>query len=270
MGNAQCPAPLEQPISRTNALDLVIKYAAAFAALVYGIGFLEEVEYASRLGVGSVDFPLANPRYFAVGTMMLFTCLWTVPLVLPVGISVAMKAAFDEKRLGRLTERVEKFNYAFARIAVFVAAFAATHWALLVPTAPALGLSTVVYLINAIVLSIVRSPDRYLHSQIGHQLGLMLTLATLLVLFSVSCGYAHWRGQAQSTGAHTRLLVAPEAVEGARMLGVVFSDAKQSSGLPELSEPVRVLFEGDRTYVLRLNSGTIVQLSKEKIWGIRP
>jgi hypothetical protein len=98
----------------------------------------------------------------------------------------------------------------------------------------------------------------------------MLTLATALALFCVQCGYAHWCRQAQSTGASTRLLVAPEAVEGARMLGVVFSDGKQASGLPELTAPVRVLYEGDRTYVLRLGSGAIVQLSKEKIWGIRP
>ena len=71
MGNAGCSAPPERQISQTNALDLVLKYAAVFAALVYGIGFLEEIEYASRLGVGSLDFPLANPRYFAVGALIL-------------------------------------------------------------------------------------------------------------------------------------------------------------------------------------------------------
>jgi hypothetical protein len=274
MVSAECSASPERQTSPTNALDLVLKYAAVFAALVYGVGFLEEIEYASWLGVGSVDFPLANPRYFAVGSLMLLACLWSValvlPAVLPPGPWTIRRAGSDEETLRRLTKEMEKVNYAIATIAAFVLAFAGSHWAYFLPTVPALRLSAVVLLINAIALAIVRSPDRYFRLPIGHQLGVMLTLAALLAVFSVQCGYAHWCREAQTTGAKTRLLVAPEAVEGARMLGVVFSDEKRASGLPEVTEPVRVLFEGDRAYVLRLKSGTIVQLSKEKIWGIRP
>lgn len=269
MGNAECAAPAERRISQMNALDLVLKYAAVFAALVYGVGFLEEIEYASRLGIGSVDFPLANPRYFAIGTLLMFGCLSSVAFVLPMGVWMIRRVGAGEEREGR-REHMEKLNYALARISVFALALVLSHWIYLVPTVPALGLSGVVLLINAIALEMISSPHRYLHLQVGQQLGLMLTLATALALFSVQCGYAHWCRQVQSTLASTRLLVAPEAIEGARMLGVVFSDGKRASGLPELTEPVRVLFEGDRTYVLRLESGAIVQLSKEKIWGVRP
>jgi predicted membrane protein len=203
MGNAEGSAPVERQISQTNALDIVLKYAAASAALVYGVGFLEEIEYASRLGVGSVDFPLANPRYFAVGTLMLLVCLWSVAGVLPVG-TIIERAGSGGETLRRLMKYVEKLNYAIARILVFVLAFVGSHWVYFLPTAPALALAVVALVINGIVLSIVRSPDRYLLSPIQHQIGLMLTLATFLTLFCIQCGHAHWCKQSQTAEASTR------------------------------------------------------------------
>lgn len=124
MGSAECSASPERQISPTDALDLVLKYAAVFATLVYGVGFLEEIEYASWLGVGSVDFPLANPRYFAVGSLMLLACLLSValvlPAVLPPGPWTIRRAGSDEETLRRLTKEMGKVNYAIATIAAFV------------------------------------------------------------------------------------------------------------------------------------------------------
>jgi hypothetical protein len=153
MGNAEGSAPPERQISQTNALDLVLKYAAVFAALVYGVGFLEEVEFASRLGVGSVDFPLANPRYFAIGTMMLSACLFPVATVLPAGTYIDDTV----NPLRKYVKHMDKLKYAFARVSVFVLAFAGSHWAYFVPTVPALALAVVALVINGIVLSLLIS-----------------------------------------------------------------------------------------------------------------
>lgn len=257
----------ESYTERTSALDIIVRYAAFFSAFVYGIGFLEEIEYARNLGVGSFDFPLANPRYFVVGTVLLLPCLWSAVLAVPKDIFFS--GHHNREMFASSDERFQKIEYFVARVSVFVAVFAASHWIYFVPTIRSLILAILTYVINVIAIKVIRSPDQYL--QIGKQVGVILTMATLVSMYSVQCGYAHWCREMRREKTNTRLLIAPEAVEGARALGVAFpSNVKSSIGSPELTEPVRVLYEGERTYVLRLGSGSILQISKDKIWGIAP
>lgn len=63
---------------------------------------------------------------------------------------------------------------------------------------------------------------------------------------------------------HVRMLLASDAVDGAQQLGVPMSGTT-----PLLSEPVTVVFEGSESFVLRLTDGTIVQLDRKAVKGIR-
>lgn len=85
-------------------------------------------------------------------------------------------------------ERFQKIEYFVARVSVFVAVFAASHWIYFVPTIRSLILAILTYVINVIAIKVIRSPDQYL--QIGKQVGVILTMATLVSMYSVQCGYA--------------------------------------------------------------------------------
>ena len=50
------------------------------------------------------------------------------------------------------------------------------------------------------------------------------------------------------------------------LLGLVFPSSRTGEVAAQLSGPVEVIFEGDRTYVLRVQ-GHLVHLSKEKVLG---
>ena len=67
--------------SEPNVIDLFIKYGAAIGAVAYGLGFLEQSDLLRWLGVEG-DFSFADPRYFAVGALLLST-LAPVLIVVP-------------------------------------------------------------------------------------------------------------------------------------------------------------------------------------------
>lgn len=65
-----------------------------------------------------------------------------------------------------------------------------------------------------------------------------------------------------------RVLIAPEAIDGARQLGIHFANATVPSGAPQLSDPVSLAYPGDRSYFLVMPNGAVVRLSKDKVWGV--
>jgi len=86
-----------------------------------------------------------------------------------------------------------------------------------------------------------------------------------LILFSGILGFLRTRGQREWPKA--RFLVSPEAKIGARELGIEFFLPQKASTEPELSVPVTILIENDKTYLLRTDNGEVVELAKDKVWG---
>jgi hypothetical protein len=88
-----------------------------------------------------------------------------------------------------------------------------------------------------------------------------------LIVFSAGYGVAAGRERLREPAKSARLLIAPEAIDGLRRLGVPFTDANggRSAGL---TDGVNLLSEGNRMYIIRLKNGEIVQIKNDKVWSL--
>lgn len=91
------------------------------------------------------------------------------------------------------------------------------------------------------------------------------TLVVTLVVYSMAMGLVE--GLYKPATFSLRLLVSPDAKVGLRGLGIEFSAPRSDGSGGELSSPLEVVLENDKTYLLRLKDGTLVELSKDKVWG---
>ena len=99
------------------------------------------------------------------------------------------------------------------------------------------------------------------------QITILTYLVILLLLYAEGIGRTHFHILIGSNSEpRTRMLVAPEAIEGAMQLGLVFQGGGPNSA--RLSQPLEIVLDGETNYVLRLNKNAIVKLRKEKVWGV--
>lgn len=55
----------------SNVIDLSLKYAVAAGAVMYFAGFLEQYWVFHNFGAAD-ELPIADPKYFAIGAVILF------------------------------------------------------------------------------------------------------------------------------------------------------------------------------------------------------
>jgi hypothetical protein len=220
---------------------------------------VDEWDFLSRLvpGGGS-DFPIANPLYFAVGAQLIYGAL-AFSLLGIIG------ATFRPSKRRRLAISI------FAPCATFVLVFFVSHWhfrALIYETTMAAVFAAVA---NAIVTATLSRSRSYQQVSTMKQAASLLMITLTLGIFGLFAGDVRARGAFTHGERSTiRLVVAPEAMQKAEELGLTFSGIRNGSPSAQLSDPVQSLFEGDRTYVLRLKGGAIVHLNKDKVWGTTP
>ena len=95
----------------------------------------------------------------------------------------------------------------------------------------------------------------------------IVTAIALLFVFSGAAADVEADRAKNDPRRNIQLLVAGDVVGGAKELGIPFvSDSTQTSSA--LTEPVRLVYSGERTYALRLSNNRLVQLSKDKVWGL--
>jgi hypothetical protein len=94
---------------------------------------------------------------------------------------------------------------------------------------------------------------------------LLALILVFLVLLSVESGDLAAEALLRSPKVH--LLISPDSVAGARQLGISFLE--QPNGTPaQLSEEVRIVYIGERTLLIQLGNGHMVQYSRDKISGV--
>ena len=68
MGNSE-------PSLSSNALDLMLKYSAAFLAVAYALGYSEHLSFTETVGAGAVSAQLADSSYFIQGVLTELFCV---------------------------------------------------------------------------------------------------------------------------------------------------------------------------------------------------
>jgi hypothetical protein len=246
---------MEKGSSASNALDLAIKYAAAAGAVCYGVSLCEQLEFLQRLGVPG-DLVVLSPRHFFVGAILLSV------LVVPglFGVMVLhLRDATKQKRILLCS--------LLSGIVGFASVFSLSFWLYGAWVRDALSASWPAFAFDA---SIVFFCTRLRRSELSEQAFAVFLSLVFLYNYGVGLGMVQSRGAlAGRTFSEARLLISADAVRGAEEMGLVFPSSRTGEVAAQLSGPVEVIFEGDHTYVLRVQ-GHLAHLSKEKVLGSVP
>jgi hypothetical protein len=78
-------------------------------------------------------------------------------------------------------------------------------------------------------------------------------------------GARHSNAPDPKTAVH--LLIAPDAILGAKLLGISFVQPQADTGA-ELSDSLELIYSGSKVYILRLKNGKVVLFSKDHVWAI--
>jgi len=246
---------MESIPSASNAADLAIKYTAAAGALCYGLSLCEQLEFLQRLGVPG-DLVVLSPRHFLVGGLLVSLCV--VPGLFGIMV-MHSRDATKEKRV---------LLCAFlSGVVAFVTVFSLALWGYecwirdaLRASCPAFGL--------AAGLVFFSNPLR--RSGLSQQAFAFFLFLIFLYNYGVGFGMVQSRSVLVGKGMQeARLLIAGDVVPGAQEMGLVFPGSEPGEKSAQLSGLVEVIFEGDRTYVLRVH-GHLVHLNKEKVLGSVP
>lgn len=239
-----------------NAIDGLIKYGTTIAAVAYGLGFLEYREFVGQFG-SRFEASLLSAAYFVNGGMT---------LVESVGIALIFVLATrsDTQLVNGRSSIV-----AASSVACFITNFGCSlfinhSWirdALWVGVAAAGACAFASsYLLRMGV------PEAF---PLFRQLKLAGVLLLALVFLAVGEGRRGARALASGQTEKIRLLVTADSIEGARQMGLDFPGWKVGDNSAQLSEGVGLVYESDRSYVLRVK-GHLVHLGKEKVLGSIP
>lgn len=246
---------MESIPSSSNAVDLAIKYTAAAGALCYGVSLCEQLEFLQRLGIPG-DLVVLSPRHFFVGALLVGMCL--VPGLFGIMV-LHLRDATKEKRI---------LLCAFlSGVAAFVTVFSLAFWSYecwirdaLMASWPAFGLAG----------GLVFFSNRLRRSGLSQQVFVLFLSLVFLYNYGVGFGVVQSRSAlAGKGGQEARLLIAEDAVLGAQEMGLVFPGLQPGERSAQLSGLIEVIFEGDRSYVLRIHEH-LVHLNKEKVLGSVP
>jgi hypothetical protein len=242
-------------------LDDLLKYSPLVVALAYVTGFVMELGYISHLQPSFFDVDF-GPRILVNGAAVLLQY---------GGISLAFGLAFvfmDELVRQRAGTGTVQAVLRWGRYGcLFLGPLLASIGLYKVRTSPGLPLMLSVFSGNFLLLFLMLFPAAYSRLTKLQHCAVILFLAASLGTLAFASGT--WTWDISSGQGVARLLIAPEAIEGAREMGVTFPEGT-GGGSARLSEQVVMLYTGTRTYTFRLNDKRVVQLTRDKVWGMTP
>ncbi len=248
----------------SNLIDLCIKYGAVIGAVAYGLGLLEQYDFFERMGIRG-DLSFTDPEYFVLGAYLLGQTM--VPLA-AVGFEVWVSALLHPERRAQMELKwYMTVFYVFAAFGmIFALALDPGHaWvrdAVWVSTAGASAVGVAIFEIGRI-----RKRGRL---DLWEPVSPLLVITFCFVFFALGTAKIRWRRALAEHGQdQVRLLVAADAVPGAREMGLTFPESPPGDKSAELSNPVEVVFESEHTYVLRVN-GQVARLRKGNVLGSVP
>jgi len=109
----------------------------------------------------------------------------------------------------------------------------------------------------AIVLFLV--PTTFKRLTAKHCIALIVLALYCLISYCVAMGDVFSQKKRNAQYEH-RLFIAPDAVGGVKELGINFPH-------DTMTEPLHLLYSGDRVYVIGLPNGKTALISKDKVWG---
>ncbi|MFI5098226.1 MAG: hypothetical protein ACHQT6_09670 [Candidatus Acidiferrales bacterium] len=223
--------------AKLSGLDLIVKYAVLLSWFVYGAGLTRMSGFLRTLGVPTEPSNYALPTVLSYGTDSLLEMLKIVAF--PIWVLIL----FEKEAPRRLKQ--------FIRWTVPTGLFVLQNYWLLRPIGPVqTRISYALYfLVAAYVFVYVFSSAKARESSVGTQL---LVAAFLFFLMVEGAGY---RGDLEANSAannppSVQFLLAPEAVPGAKKLGIPFSPSE-----PGLTMPLNVVAFSERMYYVHIPFG---------------
>jgi hypothetical protein len=239
-----------------NVLDLLIKYGAVLGVIAYVVGLSVEKHFLDRLDLAR-DLPLGNPAHIFTGCALL-------GFIVSVILTGLLLSRFQARlpRLGSLALSV------VLGVFVFLVIFSITVWGFHAWIRDGLFAATPAAFLCGIGVFVGGSNRRL--PDVMVQVFFVFTVLTLLIAYGAGWGQVRARYALGSQHFHaSQLLVAGDAVSGAREMGLAFPGWRAGDNSAHLSGEVDVVYEGERAYVLRVN-GRLMHLNKDKVLGSIP
>jgi hypothetical protein len=241
----------------TNVFDLEVKYGALAVALAYMVGYVYEVGFGLRLYVPLAEMQLGTAHLLASGFTILFRSL--VPTIFSLAylrFIVTEASRYYEKAISGLFPAI---------YAVVLCVYFYLHHTR--PVSSVVIMVAGVYVINTLIGWLLVNAEKFPAWKLKPVEQLAALLAFLLVFQGVPSNYGKTEERAQETKM-MRLLFAPETVDGARQMGIHFGNANSSATSAQLSDPVSLAYQGEHSYFLALQDGSVLRISKDKVWGV--
>lgn len=243
---------------RSTVFALIVKYSTLLVALSYVTGFIANAEFGTAVGVDvRGEISVVQPRMFAYGAAI-------IPLFSLGALLVVLILSL------RIFERVQQhvpYRVAYHVVLIGIPLVAATALVFLARShgsdSPQSAVIWSSLLLGNVILASLLTAPMPNASQVTVRI---VTVAALLFLFSGAAADVEAERAKRDPRRDIQFLIAPEAVDGARQLGIPFTRPLDQSPM-ELTQPVHLVYSGERTYALRLADGRLVQLSKDKVWG---
>lgn len=251
--------------SGAGVLEQALKYSSVTAAVAYVTGFVMEIAYLSHLQPSFYDLDY-SPRLLANGVEVLLlyagaVLFGVVLMALSDSAKPMVRLLFKPSTGEEVLTSENKARYALLILCPVLALINLYH----VHPSPEFSVQASLVMGNILLVAVLifpRAYGRFTHVQKG---AFVLVIAVALAILAFAVGT--WAWDAPGGQGIVRLLVAPEAVAGVEELGVNFP-GKDSAGSARLSNEVVMLYTGSRTYTFRLDNKQIVQLNKDKVWGM--
>jgi cytochrome c biogenesis factor len=261
--------PNGEPKTPANVFDLEVQYGALAIALAYLTGSSFEQGYAARLGVPMAEMQMSAPVLLVHGfTVLLFSLIPTIAAIAYLRFIIPLYSDLDEQ-----DERSKSYKFYTSAITwlfpllYLPVVFFYLHHRSPRSTLVILWLMVAVYGINAgLGFLILRAEQIQIR-----KMGITVQLAAVLTFVLAYRGVAMQDGKIEEQNQEAkkmRLLIAPEAVDGVRQLGIHFGNVAGPNGAPQLSDPVSLAYPGDHFYFLMMPNGAVIRLSKDKVWGV--
>jgi hypothetical protein len=264
---------METVPSDSNVIDLCIKYGAVIGAVAYGLGLLEQYDFLWRVGIHG-DLSFTDPRYFALGAYLLGQIM--LPLF-AVAFEIWLSALLYPERGTEKSQSFVRLQVKLDRYAavlyvlitfgmIFTLALTVDHaW-----VRDALWVSAAGAAAGGMAIFEIRRMRKRGRLDLWEPVYPLLVITLSLVFFALGAANVRWRRVLAEQGQEqVRLLVEGDAIRGAQEMGLTFPELRPGDKSTELSGPVEVVFESERTYVLRVN-GQVMRLGKGKVLGSVP
>ena len=244
---------------KLNILDQIIKYNILLAMAAYAIGLFETSAYLYSVKTVLFDLNLADLRLFSSGAVILMGLLRApfCALLLSFWLDHRQVKAARKNHVPRFQQSL---RYTFLIVLILFGTLRYHSYAN--PLAGMLASAAC----STIIISAILFPSAYSKLSKLQQ----LTVIALLVVALLQVARIHGLEMAYrlpDKSYMTHLLVAPDAVEGSKQLGITFL-VTQDEHSASLSEEVEVIKIGEKSYLLRTKGNQLVLLGRDKIWGL--